>query len=288
MATVTTETLTKDLTAIKAKRLSERIADQVVKLDAEQGTLRKLLVDFNDGNGWKALGYNNWEGWAKKVLPQSRSMIFRQLSAGQHEKALGMDIGSTPESHLRGLGKVPVEKRQGVFDAADKAAQDAGRPMQASDVRAAADEVTAVNPPIVDGAATVVLTKPVDAVGVEIPEHLLAVFGNARAPFDEGMRLLSQLKTLVTEMAGGEASHFIGAQLASLEQDRLNMYHAVKFGRPFAVCPYCKGKKKNCTACGDPKTGKDPVGWVNELIWKESPVGKKAEAKAKEADKAKA
>ena len=283
MPDVTTVTVIKDLTPTLAKRLSARIADQVVKLDANQADLRKLLVSFSDGNGWKAMGYKKWEDWAKKVMPQSRSMLFRQLAAGKHEKALGMDIGSAPESHLRTLGKVPVEKRKDVFDAAVKAAEKADRPMQAKDVVEAAAVVTQ---PKVTGAKAVAAITPLDAVGVEIPDGLLKVFGNARAPFDEAMRVLSQLKTLVTDMVEGEASHYIGGQTAELEQERMNMFHSIKFGRPFAVCPYCKGQKQSCKACGDTKTGENPVGWVNELIWRESPVGKKAAVKAKATAKA--
>jgi len=285
MPDVTTVTTTKDLTPTLAKRLSARIADQVVKLDANQADLRKLLVSFSDGNGWKAMGYKKWEDWAKKVMPQSRSMLFRQLAAGKHEKALGMDIGSAPESHLRTLGKVPVEKRKDVFDAAVKAAEQADRPMQAKDVVEAAAVVTQPKA-AVTGGVDVASISATDAVGVEIPKHLLKVFGNARAPFDEAMRVLAQLKTLVTDMVEGEASHYIGGQTAELEQERMNMYHSIKFGRPYAVCPYCKGEKPSCKACGDTKTGENPVGWVNELIWRESPVGKKAAAKAKATAKA--
>lgn len=278
MPTETKEIMTPDLTATKAKRLSQRIADQCVKVEGEQGTLRKLLVDFNDGNGWKALGYKNWEGWAVKVLPQSRSMLFRQLAAGQHEAALGITVGDTPESHLRGLSKIPADRRQAVMEQADTIAAEADRPRQAGDVKAAIREVIPTTARVVDDEARPVSAEPKDSVGVAIPEHLLIVFDAASAPFAEGLRLLMQLKTLIGEMVEGKASRFIGNQLQSLEHDRMNMFASIKFGKPYAVCPYCKGQKKSCKACGDPETGKDPVGWVNEIIWKQSPVGKKAEA----------
>ena len=285
MPTETKETVTTDLTASKAKRMSERIRDQVVKVEGEQGTLRNLLVDFNEGNGWKALGYRNWEGWATKVLPQSRSMLFRQLAAGQHEAALGINVGDTPESHLRNLSKVPAEKRQDVMDRADVLAVEADRPRQAGDVRAAIREVVPTTARVVDGQATTearpISAAPRDSVGVDIPEALLGVFDAASAPFAEGMRLLMQLKTLIGEMVEGKASRFIGNQLQSLEHDRMNMFASIKFGKPYAVCPYCKGLKKSCKACGDAETGGGPVGWVNEIIWKQSPVGKKAGSKPK-------
>lgn len=290
MPTETKETVTTtDLSAPRAKRLSQRISDQCVKVEGEQGTLRNLLVDFNDGNGWKVLGYKNWEGWATKVLPQSRSMLFRQLAAGQHEAALGMTVGETPESHLRGLGKIPADQRQAVMNRAAEIAVEADRPRQATDVKAAIREVVPTTARVVDAQATAearpVSAEPQDAVGVTIPENLLLVFDAASAPFAEGLRLLMQLKTLIGEMVEGKASRFIGNQLQSLEHDRMNMFAAIKFGKPYAVCPYCKGLKKSCKACGDPETGKDPVGWVNEIIWKQSPVGKKSEAKPKAATK---
>ena len=180
MPTETKETVTTDMTASKAKRMSERIRDQVVKVEGEQGTLRNLLVDFNEGNGWKALGYRNWEGWANKVLPQSRSMLFRQLAAGQHEAALGINVGDTPESHLRNLSKVPAEKRQDVMDRADVLAVEADRPRQAGDVRAAIREVIPTTARVVDDQATTearpISAAPRDSVGVDIPEALLGVF----------------------------------------------------------------------------------------------------------------
>lgn len=289
MPTETKEIVSTDLTATKAKRLSQRIADQCVKVEAENGTLRKLLVDFSDGNGWRALGYKHWEGWASKVLPAHRSSLFRQLAAGQHEAALGMTVGDTPESHLRGLGKVPAAQRQAVMTRADTIAIEADRPRQATDVSAAIREVVPTTARVVDAQATTearpVPAAPKDSVGVTIPDNLLVVFDTASAPFIEGLRLLMQLKTLVGEMVEGKASRFIGNQLQSLEHDRMNMFAAIKFGKPYAVCPYCKGQKKACKACGDSETGKDPVGWVNEIVWHQSPVGQKAKVKAKAATK---
>ncbi len=264
-----------DMSLVKAKRLSERIADQCVKVEGEQGTLRRLLVDFSDGRGWKVLGHTNWEGWSKKVLPGHRSTAFRQLAAGQHERALNIEIGVTPESHLRDLKKVPADQRQEVMAAADAVAAKAERPRQASDVREA---IRVSAPEVARPAASV----EKDSVGIAIPDHLLGIFATSKATFDEGMRVLSQLKTLVEEMVEGNAAFYIGNQLTSLEQDRMNMFAAIKFSRPFAVCPYCKGKQgvKKCMACGDKDTGLNPRGWVNESGWKQSPVGKKADAKA--------
>ena len=250
----------KQMTKVKAQKLSDRIHDQCVKVDAEQGVLRGHLLKFYDGKGFAALGHKRWEDWAVEVMPGHRSSLFRQLSAGQHERALQLEIGSTPESHLRDLSKVPADKRQEVMDNATLIADAAGRGGQASDVKAAVAEAKG---PSKAG------DKLKDSVGVIVPSKLRAVFEEAKAPFDEALRMLQQLSTLVGEIATGKASEHVAAQLEAIEQNRAAMYGAIKFCRPFAVSA-------------------DGKSWLNESAWNKTDAGVAAAKAAAEAPAEKA
>ncbi len=251
----------KKLTEAKAQKLSDRIQDQCVKVDAEQGVLRGFLLSFYDGKGFAALGHKKWEDWATTVMPGHRSSLYRQLSAGQHERALQMEVGSTPESHLRDLGKVSPDQRQDVINMADKAAAAEGRERQASDVK---DAIAAVRTPGKPKKAD----QPKDMTGTVIPSKLRIIFEEGKAPFDEALRMLSQLSTLVGEMATGKASKHVGPQLEAIEQNRAAMYGTIKFCRPFAV-------------------SEDGKSWLNEKEWRESPAGKASADKVEVQPKAK-
>ena len=48
-----------------------------------------------------------------------------------------------------------------------------------------------------------------------------------------------------------------------------NVKNALKFSAPYAICPYCWAKKKQCEAC-------EGSGWVSKDIYDQSPVAKEA------------
>lgn len=72
------------------------------------------LLDLQDREGWKALGYQSWKDCAVAEFGKSAAHVYRLLAAARTERAIGSPIGETPESHLRETA--PLK------DAADKRA----------------------------------------------------------------------------------------------------------------------------------------------------------------------
>lgn len=78
------------------------------------GRARDVLVRLYEGRGWLALGYPTWAACVAGEFGQSRSHLYRQLAAGLLEAGMGVEVGSTPEAHLRPVvdaGLTPDEAR---------------------------------------------------------------------------------------------------------------------------------------------------------------------------------
>src|SRR5690606_7497100 len=77
-----------------------------------------------------------------------------------------------------------------------------------------------------------------DAVGGVVPKKLLSVFEDAKE-FERQARSLDSLLAWVRERAKETSGVFLHPQ--SIEADAENIKRALRFSKPYAVCPYCRG-----------------------------------------------
>jgi hypothetical protein len=110
--------------------------------------------------------------------------------------------------------------------------------------------------------------KVVDALDHKVPEHLVPVFENANK-FDKAMTLCTTLTKAINELRDDQEIGvvFAGRGVAAQAlKDVENVRHALKFAKPYAVCPYCKAK--GCNACCE-------TGWVGEGVYRSAPKEKR-------------
>lgn len=111
-------------------------------VDAIKGHLdsaRKLLLDLEEREGWRALGYSSWRECAQAEFGQSQAYLYRQLAAAKIERDLDSPIGEMPESHARALTQAAPADRERALDRATELAGD--QPRTAKHVQAAVTEI---------------------------------------------------------------------------------------------------------------------------------------------------
>ncbi|MEM9246570.1 MAG: hypothetical protein AAGA67_12640 [Cyanobacteria bacterium P01_F01_bin.153] len=99
------------MTAEEAQAACDRINGHLALARAE-------LLDLYRREGWRSLGYQSFRECAVAMFGTSCSYVYRILDAARIDDALGLPIGTTPESHARELTKVPLGKRKEVLEAA--------------------------------------------------------------------------------------------------------------------------------------------------------------------------
>lgn len=118
-------------------------AEARATVDAIKGHMdsaRKLLLDLEEREGWRALGYASWRACAQAEFGQSSAQVYRLLTAAKIEQAIDSPIGENPESHLRPLVTLDTPEQQKA--ALDRATELAGdRVRTAKDVQAAVEEI---------------------------------------------------------------------------------------------------------------------------------------------------
>lgn len=121
--------------------LSKEEARQIVtNINRRMEQSRKDLLELYDREGWRALGYRNWEACAKAEFGGSAAQMYRLLSAAQIERAIDSPIGEYPESHLREVAKLDTPDQQ--KQALERADEIRGnRPRTAKHVQQAAAEI---------------------------------------------------------------------------------------------------------------------------------------------------
>lgn len=83
-------------------------------------SVRAMVKDLHDREGWKALGYPSWRACVLAEFDQSQSHLYRQLEAARVEAEVSPngEIGSIPEAQLRPLAALPEGDRKGAWDEA--------------------------------------------------------------------------------------------------------------------------------------------------------------------------
>jgi hypothetical protein len=116
----------------------------VTRIKTRIDIARGELLELHDREGWKALGYRNWETCARQEFGGSAAQMYRLLSAAQIERAIDSPIGEYPESHLREVATLdtPDQQKQALVQARAKTN---GAPT-AKDVRTEVDAIAGRTP----------------------------------------------------------------------------------------------------------------------------------------------
>jgi hypothetical protein len=124
------------MTAEQAEECLARIGESAV-------SLRDALLDLDEREGWKALGYTSWRACVKdRFGDKSESYLYRLLQAAKIQREIS-PIGETarplPTSQARVLGELPdADTRRKVY--AEATAETNGKPTAAA-IQSVADRV---------------------------------------------------------------------------------------------------------------------------------------------------
>jgi len=121
--------------------MDEKEARGIVnRINARMTDVRNDLIELEDREGWKALGYDGWRACVEKEFGKSASYLYRQLVAGRMERDLDVPIGTFQESHLRTLAMLDTpDQQRAAIDRADELAGD--KPRTAKHLAQAAAEI---------------------------------------------------------------------------------------------------------------------------------------------------
>lgn len=207
--------------------------------------------------------HGTFKQFVATVFDKSATWAYRQLQAVKVRKSIapppGKSIAPTSpngdkmtEAQCRELAKAPEEDRQKVLDWATEKAE--GAKLTARMLAQAVKEVAAAEPEESD------IPEPEDPIA----RKLLPVFERAEK-FNEAMSACTQLTKLCNAIKADEVAGvlFAGKGIAAQAiKDIQNVRHALKFAKPHAICPYCKGQ--GCEAC-------NYTGWVGHAVYASAP-----------------
>jgi hypothetical protein len=204
--------------------------------------------------------YGDWQNWVKEKIRFSLRTAQRYIELTEHQEALGR---SDTLSFLS-LTEARQELAKGKRSRKRKKGEGAGESGHAGSEVPAGEETGEPSPPPPPWAP-----RPKDATGREIPEGcalaegIEEAFAVAGDEIDVAMRRISDLKgDILAEMEGSPVWMHLPTSEWTLQCD--NLRGLLKFARPHAVCPYCKGNGGGCDACKD-------QGWVTKRIWETTP-----------------
>ena len=112
------------------------------------------------------------------------------------------------------------------------------------------------------GADPVVPAPSAAAPGRPIPPAVAAAFAR-RWEITALMEQVSAVRLTVEKAVDAGDSLFANVALSQFQADCGNVYRALRFARPYAVCPYCAGD--GCRACRS-------LGWVGQDVYDAAPA----------------
>lgn len=242
----------KALTRIQAETLRDEIAAGFQHLDSDITVQRRKCLLFQQGDGWKPLGYKNLKACVGKVFGFSRQQFYQLVAAAEIEKDIGIEssaLDSPPSGRaLSPLKNVDRVKRAEVFqDAVQLAEKDEKKDKPAvvsqRHVKAAVKKMIDLAGNGQKGSEKVILPRDGKGASVEQPQ-LRAVF-EARAEVQSilsGLAPFTKRIQAVLDGAAGSAYVRTGPKLAMA-----GLRHEIKKGCPYVPCPHCKGP--GCEEC---------------------------------------
>jgi hypothetical protein len=228
----------------------------------------RALTAIRDGGLYTDVD-DTFDGYCKKRWNIGRHRAYQLIeSAGVVDNLSTLKDVPAPENEAQARVLASIEGERKQADVWSKAVETApkgndGKPkVTAAHVRKVADEVSAPKPKPVEKPATEPEpAKLLDANGRDLPPAIRPAFEQAEE-FNAALQACRDLAAMVKAL--GELSPFLHVQ--SCAADLNNAKQAIKFAKPYAVCPYCKGKK--CQACKQ-------TGWVPKNIYEQAPEDKK-------------
>ncbi len=208
------------------------------------------------------LDYGTWEEFCERECPKSLRQInkdIRDLRLMESIKPEQTQDGSgstlpVPERGIEQLRRLPASEQT---DALAEATRDAGKKAPThTQIKAAVDRRLGQRED----------TVPVtDARGSPIKDPQFREVFTDGALFPAVERYVSHLKGMVQQLLESNAGGVLAEQRQDIERDRQNILSALKFSRPYAICPYCGGRRDDCKGC----KGR---GWVTKEAWNQSPA----------------
>jgi len=238
------------------------------------------LVEIQKGKLYTDVG-DTFEAYCKKRWGFAKSHTYRLIDSAKVvtllEKSPIGDSALLPqnEAQARILAELPDERTQATVWA--KAVETARKDANGSPIVTAAHVAKVAKEAAKNGSvSTNVDTKPkepkpvTDADGNPVPLALQPLFKRA-AEFE---KLCTQLSD-IAKAVGALAEEAIGVHLheQSIIADLNNVKQAIRFAKPYGVCPYCKGggkyKGDKCSSCKG-------VGFVGRSKLKAAPAEMRA------------
>jgi hypothetical protein len=132
-------TVYKPLDAKEARLLCDQIRESLTQVRAK-------LLALHEGEGWRALGYDNWRQCVISEFEQSKSFCYRALAAAKVERNFSQignfDASEIPESHLLPLTDLEPEQQVEAYQLALSLGSAADGRVTAKTVKAAVSQLT--------------------------------------------------------------------------------------------------------------------------------------------------
>lgn len=195
------------------------------------------------------------------------------VETGTPELVKAMDAGDVSIDAAAALAALPADEQRETIATGPKAAR--AKAKQQRSKKSA--KPAAKSKPEPEAAIPAEPTaRPLDEVGQAIPDNLLPAFAD-RETFDHALNLLRQVTADVNRLVGDADKVSPGATYLRRQQvlaDLKNLGSGLRYGRPYAVCPYCKGQRHRD---GVPCRGCTGQGWVNRQAYDGAPREMKAQ-----------
>lgn len=233
------------LTLLRCNEGRKKTVEQRGREFVLRAALEKTLAQKRMRAGKK--GTNDPEA----ILPQGRAAQSGDIAA----KSVGM-TRHTAEAAAEVVEEIDAAEASGDRERAGKIRVELNRSIPAGRRATRTQETPAVSPVI-----------PTDQPGTALPVALVSIF-ETRPEFAAMMRACSELKKQAKEMS--ERTGGAGAMLRFNEFKTAieNARSVLKFGSPYAICPYCNGTGRDGSGDCRPCLGNS---WVGQLTYSQAP-----------------
>lgn len=226
------------LTALDAKesrtlRDNESIIERGLSTFYEVGA---ALLTIRDGRLYRAT-HKRFEDYCQERWKMARDYANKLIRASELAADLDTKVSKpTSETHARPLAKLPREKRAEVWERAVETA-----PIENGQPKITAKHVEKVVAKELEPEKPKVFR---DKLKQEIPEKLHRVF-EAEDLFDTAVNESRSLASAIKNVSQSAAGKFLN--ITAVNRLIREIRTAIDDARPYALCPYCEGRK--CSAC---------------------------------------
>lgn len=195
---------------------------------------------IHDHKLWQQGGHESFEACVEKAYGWSRSHAYRLVQAASVLAVV--PVKTLEQAQI--LGSLPDDRKQKVWEAASQIGdttaeglKDALRSVGGESKPKRAPEPPPAPAPEAEDDVPGLLDDP-DAPAV--PDV---------APFDLLMAQLLDARRQMNEIAAAPVGAYLAIEQAKI--DMANLLAALRWAKPYGLCPYCNGGDKPCKPCGD-------------------------------------